>query len=554
MSYLVLARKYRPTKFSEVTGQVHVTRTLSNSIKRDEIAHAYLFSGPRGVGKTSIARILSKELNCKNKIDQEVCGECVCKEIAEGRSLAVREIDGASHNSVDNIRELIESFRSVPPIGYTYKVYIIDEVHMLSTSAFNALLKSLEEPPPNTVFILATTEFHKIPDTVASRCQIFQFRALSEQEIRENISSLISAENLDLEKEVVSLIARVASGSLRDAQSLLDRVKAFSPDSRVTQNDATEALGLISEDVLFSISSSTFNREPDALLTIFEDIFSKSINPSLFFRDIVRHFRELLFGKVSSKANLLKLGFSEDHISRLQRQVAGVDLVDLQDILNAVRMGLDNALRSNYSRYALEALFVRVATREPVRDLAKIIASDSQIKTSKVKKLSTTNATSEKTIEKKKRSVVRKEVIKTSEQSAIKINNQSNLNEKFVWSEFLDFSCQNITTRLIGEQLKRCSFEVAENNKLKLTSSKFIIQFLQKAENKNKLIELLNQFSGNDNWQTSFIEAEVQVQQKEVQHVHVSKSEQELLSHPVVDLVKKGFPGTSIEVSLKRRN
>ncbi|MCB0337324.1 MAG: DNA polymerase III subunit gamma/tau, partial [Bdellovibrionales bacterium] len=199
MSYLVIARKYRPGTFEAVLGQEHVTRTLANSIKRDRIAHAYVFAGPRGVGKTSSARVLAKALNCEHGPTDSPCGECApCKDIAEGRCLAVREIDGASHNSVDNVRELIDSFRSLPPPGCRYKVYIIDEVHMLSTSAFNALLKSLEEPPPHTVFILATTELHKIPETVLSRCQRHDFRPMSIQAIEGNLRAVAEAEQISI--------------------------------------------------------------------------------------------------------------------------------------------------------------------------------------------------------------------------------------------------------------------------------------------------------------------------------------------------------------------
>ncbi|MCB0310377.1 MAG: DNA polymerase III subunit gamma/tau, partial [Bdellovibrionales bacterium] len=200
MSYLVFARKYRPDSFATVSGQEHVTQTLSNAIKRDCVAHAYVFSGPRCVGKTSIARIFAKALNCENGPTATPCLECQnCKEISQGTSLAVREIDGASHNSVDNVRELIDSFRSLPAPGTRYKVYIIDEVHMLSLSAFNALLKSLEEPPPHTVFILATTEPHKIPDTVMSRCQRHDFRSLSLESIQSRLADIAEKESLKID-------------------------------------------------------------------------------------------------------------------------------------------------------------------------------------------------------------------------------------------------------------------------------------------------------------------------------------------------------------------
>ena len=213
MSYLVLARKYRPAGFNSVSGQEHVTRTLSNAIKLDKVVHAFLFTGPRGVGKTSVSRILSKALNCQNPHETEPCQECAsCKEIGQGNSLAVREIDGASHNSVDNVRELVDSFKTLPPPGYKYKVYIIDEVHMLSISAFNALLKSLEEPPPNTVFILATTEVHKIPDTVISRCQRHDFRALAIGSIEARLKEICQFEGIEAEQEAITLVARLSDG------------------------------------------------------------------------------------------------------------------------------------------------------------------------------------------------------------------------------------------------------------------------------------------------------------------------------------------------------
>ena len=377
MSYLVFARKYRPSGFSSVSGQEHVTRTLANAIARDRVVHAYLFTGPRGVGKTSVARILSKALNCQQGLTAEPCLQCdSCKEITQGSSLAVREIDGASHNSVDNVRDLMDSFKALPPPGYRYKVYIIDEVHMLSISAFNALLKSLEEPPPNTVFILATTEIHKIPETVISRCQRHDFRALSVSTIEARLREVLAQEGIESEPEAVRLVARMADGSMRDAQTLLDRVTSFC-SGKVTAQDTSSALGSIERRVLGELAKAVLQRDCKAVFQVVSDIFSTGTDPSTVLKEFVAYWRELFVARLAGEPGLKALGLSSEELTEQMRAVASVDPVDMQDLWDLARDGADRALRSSQPRFAFEALAVRLATRLPVVELAELVASSS---------------------------------------------------------------------------------------------------------------------------------------------------------------------------------
>lgn len=373
MSYLVLARKYRPAGFSTVSGQEHVTRTLSNAIARDKVVHAYLLTGPRGVGKTSVARILSKAINCKSSKEAKPCQECeTCKEISAGTSLAIREIDGASHNSVDNVRDLMDSFKALPPPGYRYKVYIIDEVHMLSLSAFNALLKSLEEPPPHTVFILATTEIHKIPETVISRCQRHDFRSLAVDVIESRLAEVCTSEGIQVEREALTLIARLADGSMRDAQTLLDRVQTFC-DGAITAAETSRALGSVERAALVTLGRHIVQRDVPAVLQAVSDLFSTGIDPSTLLREFTHFWRELFVAKLGGESRLRVLGLSDDAVVEILRLVSPLDAVDIQDLWDVAREGSDRCLRGSHMRYGFEALTVRLATRLPVQEIGNLV-------------------------------------------------------------------------------------------------------------------------------------------------------------------------------------
>jgi DNA polymerase-3 subunit gamma/tau len=293
VSYLVLARKYRPQRFADLVGQEHVAQTLTNAIALDRVHHAFLFTGARGVGKTSAARILAKALCCVQGPTATPCGVCdFCREIVSGQSVDVLEIDGASNTGVDDVRTLREGVRYLPSKGRK-KVYIIDEVHMLSTSAFNALLKTLEEPPPHVVFIFATTEVHKIPSTIMSRCQRYDFKLLPTARLTEHLTSILQAEKIDFDPEGVRLVARQASGSARDALSLLDQVIAYVGDARITRERVADVLGVADRRLLFQLGESVLARDVGGTLRLVGQAVDRGIDLGQIARSFLAHLHDL---------------------------------------------------------------------------------------------------------------------------------------------------------------------------------------------------------------------------------------------------------------------
>lgn len=296
MSYQALYRTYRPQNFSEVAGQEHITKTLMNALKNDKISHAYLFSGPRGTGKTSIAKIFAKAVNCEKAPTSDACCNCeICKGIAEGKISDVIEIDAASNNGVDEIRDLRERVKYVPSVC-KYKVYIIDEVHMLSTSAFNALLKTLEEPPKHAIFILATTEIHKIPATILSRCQRFDFRAISTPDLIKRVSEVATKENIDITDEAIEVIALNAEGGLRDALSLLDQAISFS-DGKITADDVHKISGSVTATDLTNLITAIKEMNPSLAMDIIDDLLKNGKEITRIVTDLINFFKNMLLFK-----------------------------------------------------------------------------------------------------------------------------------------------------------------------------------------------------------------------------------------------------------------
>jgi DNA polymerase-3 subunit gamma/tau len=309
-NFIVSARKYRPATFNTVVGQSHISNTLKNAIKNNHLAQAFLFCGPRGVGKTTCARILAKTINCTNPTpEMEACDQCdSCVSFRNGTSLNIHELDAASNNSVDDIRSLVEQVRFAPPSG-KYKIYIIDEVHMLSTSAFNAFLKTLEEPPPYAIFILATTEKHKIIPTILSRCQIFDFNRIQVEDIAQHLAGIAQKENIEAEPEALHMIAQKADGALRDALSIFDQIVSFAGHS-LSYQAVIDNLNILDYEYYFKITQAILSQSVKDVLLIFDDILHKGFDGNNCIVGLSEHFRNLLVCKDPATLKLLKVSDS----------------------------------------------------------------------------------------------------------------------------------------------------------------------------------------------------------------------------------------------------
>lgn len=356
--YLALYRKYRPQTFNEVVGQNHIVKTLVNQIKFDKISHAYLFTGSRGTGKTSIAKIFARAINCTNLKDGSPCGECeVCKSL-EGTSIDVLEIDAASNNGVDEIRDLREKVKYPPVVG-KYKVYIIDEVHMLSISAFNALLKTLEEPPKQTVFILATTEVHKLPATILSRCLRFDFKLVSLEDLTGHLKNILSKENVSFEDSAVNVIARAGEGSVRDMLSIADRCVSFA-GSELTYQKVIDVLGISERETLIKMAETIIKKDIGAALTELDRVLSGGKSALVFSSDLISYFRDLIL-IYSLKEKAREIIVVKDDIYKLMQEQAKPE--NYAEILKAIEVlsGVEQELRySVQPRIVLETAIIKI--------------------------------------------------------------------------------------------------------------------------------------------------------------------------------------------------
>lgn len=387
MVYLVLARKWRPQTFDAVVGQEHVTQTLKNAIRQNRVAHAFIFTGARGVGKTSVARILAKALNCQDGPSMAPCNHCPsCQEITGGSSVDVYEIDGASNRGINEIRELRENIRYVPARG-RYKIYIIDEVHMLTQEAFNALLKTLEEPPRHIIFMMATTQPHKVPTTILSRCQRYDFRRIPLQDIVAYLKGVIDKEAIEIDENALRLIAKQAEGSMRDALSLLDQLVSASTQ-KITCQEVTDILGLIDSELVWNAGDAIINGDIPQCINVVDHVYRYGYDIRNFCEHLATHFRDLMVIKTCKQPHLL-IDASRDELAELGKRAQIIDLETIQQYFYTLLDGIKDMRQLGSSKLMLEILLMKMVYLRDVVPmdavLARLDSLEKSLKTTKPK-------------------------------------------------------------------------------------------------------------------------------------------------------------------------
>ena len=362
MAYTALYREWRPRTFNDVVGQEHITTTLKNQVLNNRIAHAYLFCGTRGTGKTSTAKVFAKALNCLNLIDGEPCNQCeMCRKINEGLAIDVTELDAASNNGVDKIRDIIDDVK-YPPQEAKYKVYIMDEVHMLSTGAVNAFLKTLEEPPRNVIFILATTDPQKLPITILSRCQRFDFKRINNAEITARLRKIVKDQNVLADERSLNLIARVSDGAMRDSLSILDQAISMG-NGNVDYNTVVSMLGLVTNEHLFNLTNAVIQRSVEKSIEIIEDVIYSGKDIYLFIKDLLAHYRNLLMVKVTNNPDEV-LDMSEENIALVKEQGTRLRAEEIMRCIRILQEAENNAKLSKQARLYCELAIIKMCKIE----------------------------------------------------------------------------------------------------------------------------------------------------------------------------------------------
>lgn len=378
MSYTALYRKWRPQRFTEVRGQDHIVKTLTNQLTHDRIGHAYLFCGTRGTGKTTVAKILARAVNCEHPVNGDPCNECpACRAILNGSSLNVAEIDAASNNGVDNIREIREEVKYKPTEG-RYRVYIIDEVHMLSSGAFNALLKTLEEPPSYVIFILATTEVHKIPITILSRCQRYDFRRLSLQEIRTQLTDILEAEGISADEKAVTYLAYQADGSSRDGLSLLEQCISYLPDQRLSYERVLDVLGAVDQSVYVELLRTVLNRDVHAAVEATDRLLATGRDLSQFVNEFIWYLRNIMLIQTENPGEEL-LGVSRENLERMREEAEDMDLNEVMRYIRILSELYNRMRNSAAKRVLFELALVKMMRPETEDDHESILARLSEL-------------------------------------------------------------------------------------------------------------------------------------------------------------------------------
>jgi DNA polymerase III subunit gamma/tau len=561
MSYLVLARKFRPQTFEDVIAQGHVTQTLSNSISSGRVAHAILFAGPRGTGKTTVARILAKAMNCQQGPSSTPCNVCrSCKEITAGNAVDVYEIDGASNNSVDQVRELRDNIKYMPAHS-PYKIYIIDEVHMLSTAAFNALLKTLEEPPAHVLFFFATTEPHKIPITILSRCQRHDLRRIDLQAVVAHLEKLCAAEKVAFPEESLWLIAKESGGSMRDALSLLDQMISCA-NGPIHHEQVLDLLGAVDTRTLFQISEAALAQNVGELLRILDEAYSRGRDLKKLYADLIGHFRNLLVIKITQNpAKLVDLSAQEIEAARAQIQpVSHSMLTQTLDLL----MREEQAMRfSAQPRLALEMAFIRLGVLKPALPIEHLIDGLEQLRQDLFKHPGNNGGGAEAPYEAKPpvslpgaSDIVRDRVV-SYPQSDVPPAAPSQLEETGDSPESLDRAWRNILNRITGDYpalaaALSASVAVALSGNhltIEVSGSEFNVNMAQRDKSRNILKQVCSEFFRKP-LKIDIITQVLENTDNQVKKETEAQQKNEALQHPLVKGVMEVFDGKVLDVKL----
>lgn len=553
MSYLVLARKYRPQTFAEVVQQDHITRTLTNAISAGRMVHAVLFSGPRGTGKTTVARILAKAMNCEKGPTPVPCNSCrSCREITAGSAVDVYEIDGASNNSVDQIRDLRENLRYMPAHSQ-YKIYIIDEVHMLSIAAFNALLKTLEEPPAQVMFIFATTEPQKIPVTILSRCQRHDFRRISIESMTQHMEMISSKEGIRIPSESVWLVAREAGGSMRDALSLLDQVMACC-DAAVTHEQALEILGIMDRKIMFDISEAVFRQDVPALLEIIDDTYDKGHDMKRLYAEFVEHARNMLIVKMGKNVDKL-VDLPAHELDRIKGQIKDVSVVFLNQVFDLLFREEVTVKLSTQPKLALEMIMIKLFQTKPALPIEELIAKlDSLQKTV----YATPSQKAEGSNESPVTPPLKKKRPAASESPAIAeqtkpFGSGSEAGDKDLastWNKILDIISDEspaLATNLAHSALKTLMDGALE---IEVNGNGFNINMIKRKKNMAILHKVVSDYFGKDKKITvtgRLVSSSHNHEKKDMEN----RQKQEALNHPLVADAIEIFNGKVIDVKIR---
>ena len=552
MSYLVLARKYRPQTFEQVVKQDHVTRTLANAISADRVAHAILFSGPRGTGKTTVARILAKAMNCKEGPVRIPCNECrSCREITKGSAVDVFEIDGASNNSVDQIRELRENVKYMPAHSL-YKIYIIDEVHMLSIAAFNALLKTLEEPPPHVMFIFATTEPRKIPITILSRCQRHDFRRIDVESISKHLKEICTKEGVEIAVESLGLIAREAGGSMRDGLSLLDQVMSCTKGT-ITHEQMIDILGVIDREILFNLSKAILRADIPEVLDILDEIYSAGHDMKKLYADLIEHFRNLLVVKMVKKTDKL-VDIPSHEIDLMIDQVKEVPATFLNQLFELLFREEISILNSTQPRLAVEMVFIKMFQIKPALPIDVLIEKlDNLRKDIYEAKANSRDAENKPLFQDDGESsqTTSGEVAGIAESiepfPATPLDPYENIDS--TWVKLLSIFSEKYPS--LAANLKNSSIKSLDHKRLEIevNGNDFNINMVMKHKNRDIIKKVCSDFFGKD-IKVIIAAKRIQKQDNQDKKSKADRLKQEALSHPLVTDALEIFNGTIVDVKI----